>query len=50
MCMVLWDKEKHFKMKLNDIPEDDTHIHPCAHPMLMTPHTHTTHCFENDSL
>lgn len=38
-------------MKLNDIPEDDTHTHPCAHPMLMTPpHMHTTHCLENDSL
>lgn len=33
MCIVLWDKEKqYFKMKLNDIPEGDTHAHPCAHP------------------
>lgn len=52
MCIILWDKEKqYFKMKLNDIPEGDTHAYSCAHPHAhKSPHTHTIHCFENDSL
>lgn len=38
-------------MKLNDIPEGDTHAYSCAHPHAYeSPHTHTICCFENDSL